>query len=55
MVSAVLTLKEVGGPLPHPRVNECFGGFDVVVEIVSEGLDVRNDLLSSLLGQMTRE
>jgi hypothetical protein len=49
------TLKEVGGALPHPRVDECLGGFDVIVEVVSEGLDVRNNLISSLFRQVTGE
>ena len=49
------TLQEVGCPLSHPRVDKCFGGFDVVVEVVSEGLDVGDDLCSSLHGQMARE
>ena len=34
------TLEEVGSPLAHPRVNESLGSFDVVVEVVAEGLDV---------------
>lgn len=51
----VLTLEEVGSPLPHSRVDESLGGFDVVVEVVSEGLDVRNDLIPSLFRQVTGE
>ena len=33
-------LEEVCGSLSHPRVDVGLGGFDVVVEVVAEGLDV---------------
>jgi 3-hydroxyacyl-CoA dehydrogenase len=49
------TLKEVGRPLAHPGVDEGLGGFDVVVEVVTERLDVRDDLCATLHCQMTRE
>ena len=42
------TLQEVGGPAPHSRVDVCFGRLDVVVEVVAESLDVRDDLFPSL-------
>ena len=34
------TLEEVGCPLAHPRVDERLGRFNVVVEVVSESLDM---------------
>lgn len=49
------TLKEIGSPLAHPRVDERFGRLDVVVEVVTESLDVRDDLRSSVSCQMARE
>jgi hypothetical protein len=36
-------------------VNISFGGLDVVVEIVPESLNVRNDLFPPLICQMSRE
>jgi hypothetical protein len=50
-----LTLQEIRRPAPHARVNVRLGGFDVVVEVVAEGLDVRNDFFSSLFCEMSRE
>jgi hypothetical protein len=34
------TLKEIGSPLAHPRVDKCFRRLDMVMEVVTEGLDV---------------
>lgn len=34
------TLEEVRRPLAHSRVDERLGGLDVVVEVVTEGLNV---------------
>jgi hypothetical protein len=34
------TLKEIGSPLAHPRVDKCFRCLDMVMEVVTEGLDV---------------
>jgi hypothetical protein len=31
------------------------GGLDVVVEVITEGLDVRDVLITTLRGQMARE
>jgi hypothetical protein len=36
-------------------VDERLGRLDVVVEVIAEGLDVRDDLYSSLGCQMARE
>lgn len=49
------TLQEVGSPPPHARMDVCFAGFDVVVEVISERLDVRNDFCLSLRGKMSWE
>lgn len=35
-------LQEIRRPPPHPAVDVGFAGFDVVVEVVPEGLDVRD-------------
>jgi hypothetical protein len=48
-------LEEVRGPLAHPGVDEGLGGLDVVVEVVTESLDVGDDLVSSCSLQMARE
>ena len=37
-------LQEVGGPLSHSRVDISLGGLDVIVEVVAEGLNVRDDI-----------
>ena len=50
-----LTLKKVCGPPSHPGVDVRFAGFDVVMEVVSERLNVRDDLLSALRCEMSRE
>lgn len=52
---ACLTLKEVRSSLSHSRVNIGFGGLNVVVEVVPESLDVRDDIRHALRGQMARE
>jgi hypothetical protein len=39
-MSVQRTLKEIGGALAHPRVDESFGRLDVVMEVVAEGLNV---------------
>jgi hypothetical protein len=49
------TLEEVSCPLSHPGVDKGLGSLDVVVEVVSEGLDVGDDLCSSLHSQMAWE
>jgi len=49
------TLKEVCSPLAHSCVNEGLGSLDVVMEVVAEGLDVRDNLIAPLLGEMARE
>lgn len=49
------TLQEVGSPPPHARMDVCFAGFDVVVEVISECLDMRNDFCLSLWGEMSWE
>jgi hypothetical protein len=50
-----LTLQEVGCSLPHPRVDICFRGLDVIMEIVSERLDVRDDVGHPLRGEVAGE
>lgn len=51
----VHTLEEVSRPLAHPRVDKRLGRLNVVMEVVTEGLNVRDDFVSSLLCQMARE
>jgi hypothetical protein len=49
------TLKEIGSPLAHSRVDECLGRLDMVVEVVAEGLDVRDNFGPSLVRQVAGE
>jgi hypothetical protein len=49
------TLQEIGRPSPHPGVDIRLGGFDVVMEVVSESLNMRNDFLASCVSQVSRE
>ena len=49
------TLEEVGSPSSHSRMDVSLGSLDVIVEVVAEGLDVRDDLVPPLRSQMTRE
>ena len=49
------TLEEVCGPLAHSCVDESLGSLDVVMEVVAEGLNVRDNLIAPLLGEMARE
>lgn len=49
------TLEEVCGPLAHSCVDEGLGSLDVVMEVIAEGLNVRNNLIAPLFGEMTRE
>lgn len=43
-----LTLQEVCCPSSHAAVDVRLAGFDVVVEVVAEDLDVRDDSLAAL-------
>jgi hypothetical protein len=40
MIVGIYTLQEICGTSSHPGVNIGFRGLDVVVEVVTEGLDV---------------
>lgn len=40
--SSVKDLEEVGSPPPHPRVDVGFACLDMIVEVISESLNVRN-------------
>jgi len=51
----LLTLQEISCPPPHPRVDVRFRGLDVVVEIVTKDLDVRDDIFAALAGQVPWE
>lgn len=42
------TLQEIRGAATHSGVNVRLGRFDVVVEVIAEGLDVADNVLSSL-------
>lgn len=48
-------LQEIGRPSPHPAVDVRFRGFDMVVEVVAEGLDVGDGLGAPLGGEMPGE
>lgn len=48
-------LQEVRGPSPHTRVDVGFAGFDVVVEVVAEGLDVGDGFLALGGGEVAGE
>jgi len=48
-------LQEIGRPPPHPAVDVRFRGFDVVVEVVAEGLDVGDCLGAPLGGEVAGE
>lgn len=50
-----LTLQEVCGSLPHSGVDVCFGSLDVVVEVVSESLNVGDDRRHLLGGEVPWE
>lgn len=49
------TLQEIGSAPPHPGVDVCLSSLDVVMEVVTECLYVRDDVLSSSDGKMARE
>lgn len=49
------TLQEVCCPPSHTAVDVRFAGLDVVVEVVSECLDVRDDFFSTLRCKMAWE
>jgi hypothetical protein len=53
--SSVEDLEEVCCPLTHSSVNICLGRLDVVMKIVTEGLDVRDIFVASLRSQVSRE
>lgn len=40
-------MQEIGSPSSHSRVDVCLCGLDVVVEIIAEGFDVGDDVLSA--------
>jgi len=48
-------LQEVGGASAHAAVDVGFAGFDVVVEVVAEGLDVRDDFFATRWGEVAGE
>lgn len=48
-------LQEVGGASAHAAVNVGFTGFDVVVEVVAESLDVRDDFFAAGGCEVARE
>ena len=49
------TLEEIRGALAHTRVDISLGCLDVVVEVVSECLDMRNDFALPLRRQVPGE
>ena len=49
------TLKKVSSTLSHTRMDVGFRCLDVVMEVVSKRLDVRNDFVHSLGCQMSWE
>lgn len=48
-------LQEIGSPSSHPAMNICFRRLDVIVEVVSESLYVRDAFFSALWCQMSWE
>ena len=48
-------LQEVGGAPAHAAVDVGFAGLDVVVEVVAEGLDVRDDFFAAGWGEVAGE
>jgi hypothetical protein len=48
-------LQEIGGAPAHAAVDVGFAGLDVVVEVVAEGLDVRDDFFAARWGQVAGE
>lgn len=54
-VEVVLTLQEVGRPSSHAAVNIRLARLDVVVKVIAKGLNVRDDLVSSLFCKMAWE
>lgn len=54
-MTSPLTLKEICCALAHTRVDVGLRGLDVVMEVIAEGLDVRDDLGHSLRSKMPRE
>ena len=48
-------LQEIGGAPAHAAVDVGFAGLDVVVEVVTEGLDVRDDFFAAGWGQVAGE
>lgn len=50
-----LTLEEISSSLSHSRVDVCLRCLDVVVEIITESLDVRNDIGHALRSKVSRE
>ena len=51
----ILTLEEVSRPAAHSGVDVRLGGLDMVVEIIAESLNVRDDIWHPLWCQMTGE
>lgn len=49
------TLQKVGRPPPHAAVDVCLASLDVIVEVIPESLDMRDDLFSSLGRKMSWE
>lgn len=50
-----LTLEEISSSLSHSRVDVGLRCLDVVVEIITKSLDVRNDIGHSLRSKVSRE
>jgi hypothetical protein len=48
-------LQEIGGAPAHAAVDVGFAGLDVVVEVVAEGLDVRDDFFAAGWGEVAGE
>jgi hypothetical protein len=48
-------LQEISGAPAHAAVDVGFAGLDVVVEVVAEGLDVRDNFLAARGGEVAGE
>ena len=48
-------MQEIGGAPAHAAVDVGFAGLDVVVEVVAEGLDVRDDFFAAGWGEVAGE
>ena len=49
------TLEKVRSPPTHPRMDVSFGGFNVVMEVIAESLNMGDDFFSPCGGEVTGE